>query len=410
MISSFGHKTFSSLALRNYRLYFAGQAISQTGTWMQTIALAWLVLKLTNSGVQLGFIAAAQFLPVLLFGSWGGLIADRFDKLKIIFLTQSGFLILALTLGLLAHFDLAKPWMIYLLAGGLGLLNAIDTPTRQSFIHDMVGADRLQNAMSLNATLFNLTRIIGPAIAGIIIAAIGLAPCFFINAASYLAVLLALGFINKKEIFQSVPVRRASGQLRTGFAYVSSQPLLRDILIMMAVVGTFIYEFQISIPLLAKNTFAGDARAYAALTSFMGLGAVLGGLWSASATRPNFRRVTLGILFLGAAMLLASISPNLPLALFAMAVIGFASVNYTSRGNVALQLNSSPQMRGRVLALWNTAFVGTTAIGGPVIGAIGQYAGPRWALATGALSAALAVIYGHIQGKKLRPSEPENLL
>lgn len=388
-------KTFSSLKIRNYRLYFFGQAVSQVGSWMQTIGQSWLVLKLTGSGTQLGLAAAAQFLPVLIFGPMAGIIADRYDKRKIIFITQSLFAVLALILAFLVGFDAVKIWMVYCLAAAFGLLTALDTPTRQTFVYEMVGKDQLTNAISLNGTLFNLTRIIGPAIAGALIVSVGLAPCFYINAGSFVAVLAALWLMDASALQKFSGLENIKGQISQGFKYVIEQPLLRDILLFMAVIGTFAYEFTVSVPLLAQSTFHGGAQAYAALTAAMGVGSVLGGLFAASRKTPTMRHLLWSILLLGLAMLAAAASPSLILALASMALIGFASTSYTSRSNVLLQLNSQPQMRGRVLALWNVAFIGSTPIGGPIIGYISQQFNPRWGFALGGLSALLVLIYGY---------------
>lgn len=396
-------KTFSSLKIRNYRLYFFGQAVSQCGSWMQTIGQSWLVLKLTNSGTQLGLVAAAQFLPVLFFGPLAGIITDRYDKRKIIFFTQTLFAILALILALLISFGAVKLWMIYCLAVAFGLLTALDTPTRQTFVYEMVGKEQLTNAISLNGTLFNLTRIIGPAIAGVLIATVGLAPCFYINAGSFVAVLVALGIMDVSALQKFTPLENIKGQLSQGFKYVMSQPLLRDILLFMAVIGTFVYEFSVSVPLLAQSTFHGGAQVYAALTAAMGLGSVLGGLFAASRKKSTMKHLVLSIILLGAAMFATAASPNLALALISMAFIGFASTNYTSRSNVMLQLNSEPQMRGRVLALWNVAFIGSTPIGGPIIGYISERLNPRWGFAVGGISVLAVLIYGRFNEKRFLP-------
>ncbi len=373
-------KTFSSLSIKNYRLYFFGQAVSQVGTWMQIIAQNWLVLKLTNSGTQLGLVAAAQFLPVLLFGPAAGILADRFDKRKIIIFTQACSGVLALILALLISFDAVKLWMIYCLATGIGLINSLDTPTRHTFIYEMVGSEKITNAISLNASLYNLSRIIGPAIAGIIIVSFGLAPCFYINAASFLAVILGIFCIDTSILKKQLPIEKIKGQLTEGFKYIMREPLLRDILIFMAIMGIFVYEFSVSVPLLAQITFHSGAQGYAALTSSMGIGSVFGGLFSASRKQPKISQVILAILFFGLAMFMAALSPNLIIAMISMVLIGFCSTNFSTRGNVLLQLNTTPQMRGRVLSLWNVAFVGSTPIGGPIIGYVSENLNPAGVL------------------------------
>lgn len=399
-IKRFGHSTFSSLKIRNYRLYFVGQGISLCGTWMQTIGQAWLVLELTGSGTALGLVTALQFLPILILGPLGGVVADRFSKRKILFMTQTTAGILAAILGILVVTHTVQLWMVYALAAALGLVGALDNPTRQTFIFEMAGGDEIGNAITLNSMEVNLARIIGPAVAGVIIASIGLALCFFINAASYAAVLVCLLLMSSRELHKREPVKRAKGQLREGFRYVRHTPLLFDVLTMLAIVGTLTYEFQISLALLAKYTFRGNASAYALLTSAMGLGAVIGGLATAGRKRTSPQGLVGIVLALGATIILAAVSPSLPLAAFAMVLVGICSIRFTSLGNTILQLESAPQMRSRVMALWTVAFLGSTPIGGPIIGWIGEHANARWGLATGGLAAIAAGILGAITLKK----------
>ena len=399
-VKQFSHTTFASLKVRNYRLYFIGQGISITGTWMQTIGQSWLVLELTGSGTALGLVTALQFLPILFLAPLGGVMADRFSKRKILFFTQSFAGILALILGLLVATHAVELWMVFVLAGLLGLNNAIDNPTRQSFIFEMVGQNDVSNAVTLNSTEVNLGRIIGPGIAGVIIATIGLALCFFINAISYVAVLICLYVMNAGELHVHERILRAKGQVREGFRYVLNTPLLRDLLIMMALIGTFAYEFQISLALLARYTFHGSAGDYALLTSAMGVGSVIGGLATAGRKKTSPKVLIKMTIFLGVAMILTSLSPTLPLAVAAMIMVGIASISFTSLGNSILQLESAPNMRSRVMALWSVAFLGSTPIGGPIIGWIGEHVDPRWGIGIGGLSAILAGIFGIIAMKK----------
>ncbi|MFA6598031.1 MAG: MFS transporter [Ignavibacteriaceae bacterium] len=395
-LKQFSNSTFSSLKIRNYRLYFIGQSISLSGTWMQTIGQAWLVLKLTNSGTALGLVTALQFLPILFLGAMGGVIADRLSKRKILFFTQTASGILALILGILVATDTVQLWMIYILATSLGFINAIDNPTRRTFIIEMVGNKELRNAITLFSTVFNLSRVIGPAIAGGIIAGFGLALCFLINAASYIAVLICLFLMRKEELHVVEPVKRAKGQLREGLKYVSDTPLLRNVLFMMAIIGTLTYEFQVNLPLFAKFTFNGDASYFAFLNSAMGIGAVVGGLATASRKKSTSRGLIKTAFGFGVAVILASLAPTFHIALVAMFIVGIFSITFTSQGDTILQLESAPNMRSRVVALWSVAFLGSTPIGGPIIGWIGEYAGPRWSLATSGFAAIAASIFGLI--------------
>jgi len=281
-LKHFSQETFSSLHVRNYRLYYIGQIISTSGTFMQQVAQAWLVLKLTNSGPALGLATALQYLPILFLGPYGGVIADRFPKRKILYFTQSTSGVLALILGTLVATGLVRVWMVYILAFCLGMVNVFDNPTRQTFYIELVGSDNLRNAVTLYSTLVNLARIIGPAIAGALIAAVGLAPCFIINGVSYVAVVIMLSMMHANELNVTPPVPRAKGQLQEGFKYVVSTPILGSTLLMMAIIGTLTFEFQVSLPLIAQFTFNGDASSYAFLTASMGAGAAVGGIFFAS--------------------------------------------------------------------------------------------------------------------------------
>lgn len=395
-------RTFSALAIRNYRLWFIGQGISLSGTWMQTVAQGLLVLQLTGSGTALGLVTALQALPVLLLGPWGGVIADRYPKRSILYITQSVSGVLGLTLGALVATGAVRLWMVYLIAFCLGLVKTVDNPTRQSFVLEMVGKDALVNAVSLNSTEVNLARVIGPTLAGVLIATVGLALCFIINGLSFLAVLAVLLAMRSSELGPAPRAARAPGQIREGLRYVWSSPPMRTTLLMMAVIGVFTYEFTVSLPLFAEVTFGGGAAAYAAMTAAMGLGAVAGGLYTASRNSGSAARLPRAACCFGLAVLITSLAPSVPLAIVALLAVGFFSISFTSLGNATLQLASAPEMRGRVMALWSMAFLGSTPIGGPLIGAIGEYAGPRWALALGGVAAIAAAGMGMLA---LRPRE-----
>jgi MFS family permease len=393
-LGRFGNDTFSSLRVRNYRLYFTGQAISSTGTFMQSLAQAWLVLKLTNSGTALGFVAALQFIPILFLGPLGGVVADRFSKRKLLFATQTTFGIMALLLGLLVWTGWINLWMVYVFAVCYGLTTTIDNPTRQSFVVEMVGQAELRNAVTLYSSLINLSRVIGPTLAGILIATVALAPCFLINGLSYAAVVIMLMLMHPGELNTPPSVPRAAGQIRAGFRYVLSTPVLRNVLVMLALIGTLTFEFQISLPLIAEFAFHGNAQSYAALTSAMGLGAVAGGLLSASKKKTSPRMLIMAAFLFGITTLFAASMPDLVLAALAMVLVGGCSIYFTSLANSVLQLESDPQMRGRVMAFWSVAFLGSTAIGGPLIGWIAERKDARWGLAVGGFAALAAAAWG----------------
>ncbi len=392
-VKEFGHRTFVSLKTRNYRLYLAGQAISQSGTWMQIVALGWLVLELTGSGSQLGLVVATQFWPILILGPWGGVIVDRFNKRAILFWTNAAFFTLATGVSVLVFTEAIQLWMLYVFAFLYGIVRVFDNPARQTFVSEMVSEGYLKNAVSLNATVNHLMRAVGPSIAGVLIAGIGIAFCFLINGISYLAVIAVLYLMRKEELRTHLPVAKKEGQLMDGFRYVLRTPLIKKTLIMMAVIGTFAYEFQVSLPLLARDTFLGDAGSYAALLAAMGIGSALGGLYSAGRHKIAHHHLVIFAVLFGGSMILTSLMPTLHLAILGMFFVGIFSINVISLGNTTVQLESIPEMRGRVMALWSVAMVGSTALGGPIIGFIGENAGARWGLAAGGIVTVLTVAF-----------------
>jgi MFS family permease len=379
-------ETFYALRVRNYRLFFAGQIISASGTWMQTVAQAWLVLRLTGSGVALGVVTALQFLPMLVLGPLAGLVADRADKRRLLLVNQSIAAGLAVTLGVLVATEAVQLWMVYGLALGLGLVNAFDMPTRQTFVFEMVGPDRLHNAVSLNSIVMNTGRLVGPAIGGFVIATLGLALCFFLNAATFVAIIAALALMRPGELHTVEPAPRARGQLREGLSYVWRTPALRTPLLVMAVVGTLAYEFQVSLPLLAKFTFGAGAEGYGVLLSAMSLGAVLGGLGLASRLSPSHRTLGWAGLAFGTAIVLAASMPGLGATTAVMPLVGATSIVFITQANATLQLNALPTMRARVIALYGVAFLGSTFLGGPLVGWVGEILGGRAALLVGGIA------------------------
>ena len=384
--------TFRSLRSRNYRLYFIGQIISVSGTWMQSVALGWLVLKVTGSGTLLGLVIACQFLPMLLLGPFGGVIADRVEKRRFLMVTQAIAGALALVLGVLVATGSIQLWMVFVLALLLGTVSAFDMPARQTFVFEMVGPDLLPNAVTLNSVVMNGSRIVGPAIAGVLIAAVGLAPCFFINGLSYLACIAALVLMRPAELTRVEPRPREKGQLREGFRYAWANPALRTPLMLMAAVGTLTYEFQISLPLMARYTFGAGAGGYGLMTSAMGLGAVVGGLVVAHRARTSRRKLGIAGVVFGTFVLVASIMPSIWAMVLWLPLVGAASVAFISMSNTNLQLAAAPEMRGRVMALYSVAFLGSTPVGGPIVGWVGQTIGPRAALVLGGVTAVTAAL------------------
>jgi MFS family permease len=407
-IKKIGHKTFKSLKVRNFRLYFYGQAISLCGTWMQTVALSWLVLKLTNSGTALGITTALQFLPSLLFGPFAGLIVDKFNKRTTLIITQILFAVFALVLGILTANGSINLLLVYALSLGVGLVIAVDTPTRQVFTLEMVDKEHFQNAIVLNSTQFNLARVIGPVIAGFFIATTGMTACFFLNAISFAAVLVALISMDATQLKIIKPVSETKDQILAGFKYIKESPKIFSALLMMLIIGTLTFEFSVSLPMFAKFTFNGNANNFAAMTAFMGLGSVFGGFLIASRKKSTFKIFVISAFFFGISVLLAAVAPNLTLAYIFLIFVGIASINFSTTGNIMLQMESEPQMRGRVMAFWNMAFAGSTPIGGPIIGLVGQQFSPRWSLGIGGFSALFAALLGFIFLKK-RSAQAKNL-
>ena len=388
-------RAFSPLAVRNFRFYFIGQTLSVSGTWMQRVAQSWLVLELTGSGTALGLVTAVQFLPVLFLAPLGGVVADRFNKRRLLLVTQSLAAVLATALGLLVLFDLVQIWMVYALAGALGLVASLDNPTRQTFVLELVGRDQLTSAVSLNSVLVNLARVLGPAAAGALIVTVGLGPCFLANAGTYLAVIAALILMRVAELHTVAPQGRRTGQLREGLRYIRSTPALLTPLVMMGVVGMFAYEFQVILPLIARFTFGGDAGTYATMTACMGGGAVVGGLVTASRrARPAVALSRTAALF-GVTQLFVSFAPTLATAYLALVALGAASIGFLALGNATLQLSSTPEMRGRVMGLWAVAFLGSTPIGGPIVGWVGEHIGPRYGLGLGGVATLLAAAFAY---------------
>ena len=378
---------FRSLAVPNYRRYFVGQIISLSGNWMQIVAEMWLVLRLTNSSVAVGLTAALQFVPMLFAGAWGGLLADRMSKRRLLTITQALMAIPALTLWALTASGVVQPVMVYALVFVRGSINAIDNPARQSFVMEMVGRDRVVNAVSLNSLIVHSARIIGPALAGGLIAAIGVAPCFLVNALSFGAMLVALRMIDPRLLDTGRLARREPGQLRSALRHVAKTPELRVPLAAMALVGTLSFNFQVILPLMARFAFHGGAATYAALTTAMALGAVSGALAAGVRQRIDSGLLALAALAFGAFALAAAAAPTLGLEMVALAVTGAASVTFAAGINSTLQLAAAPSMRGRVMALYSVVFLGSTPIGAPIAGWLAGTAGPRSALVLAGVAA-----------------------
>lgn len=384
--------TFQSMHVRNFRLFFAGQLISQAGTWMQTIALGWLVLHLShNSGFAIGLVVALQFLPTLLFGVWGGVIADRFDKRAVLLCTQTAMTVIAVLLAVVDLTNVVQLWMLYAIVFGYGMALAVDNPTRQSFVSELVPADDLPNAIGLSSAIFQLARVLGPALAGALIVLVGTGVCFVVNAVSFVFIIAALVLMRPGELHREAPLGREKGQLRDGLRYVWQTPELRSILLLTLIVGTFAINSPVVLPLLAKITFGGNAEVYSWMTIAMGAGAMFGALFAANrgSARGNLLFAT-GMAF-GIAICVAALAPTLGIFVGLLVLVGAGQISFLATCNSLLQIIADPVMRGRVMAVYTITLLGTTPIGGPLVGWISEVFGPRWGFAVGGIATVAAV-------------------
>jgi MFS family permease len=381
------HRTFHAVGhSRNFRLFFAGQAVSVTGTWMQMVAAAWLVLHLTNSGVALGIDTALAFGPILVLGPLGGTFADRHDKRRILLATQVAFGVLALALWAIVASGAVELWMVYTLSFLQGVVTSVDQPTRQSFFAEMVEPRDLPNAVSLNSAVMTGTRIVGPAVAGVLIAGVGMEWCFLINAVSYLAVIAALLAMRTEEL-RPQRAARSGGAIRDGLRYVWRTDELRRPLVLMSVLFVFAFNYSVLIPLFARRTFGGDAGTLGLLFAVTGLGSLAGALVMAGRPNPSERRLARAAVGVGVVTVLVALAPSLPIAVVSMFPLGVASIAFFVTANSTLQLASRPDMRGRVMALYGVVFLGSTPIAAPIAGWVGEHLGARVGLAGGGVIA-----------------------
>jgi MFS family permease len=407
-VSAALRRSFTSLSVPNYRRYFAGQLVSLSGNWMQIVAEMWLILSLTGSGVAVGITSALQFLPFLLFGAFGGLLADRFPKRGLLIVTQTLMALPALALWAATEGGAVTPLLVWALVFIRGTVNAVDNPTRQSFAMEMVGAERVVNAVSLNNALIHSARIIGPAGAGILIATLGVGPCFLLNALSFGAMIVALRTMDPSELRPAPVAARGRGAVRAGLRYVARTPTLAIPLAMMAVVGTLGYNFQVILPLLARFSFDGGAATYTALAVAMGAGSVMGALVAGARGRVGPGLLVAAAFGFGAVALVAAAAPSVPLEIVALIPLGAASVTFAAGVNSSLQLAADPAMRGRVMALYSIVFLGSTPIGGPLAGWLSQSIDPRAALVMTGAAGLAAALGARVAFRGLREAEGED--
>ena len=385
-------RSFASLEIRNYRLYFGGQVVSLAGNWMQIVAELWLVLTLTDSGFAVGLATALQFAGILLFGAIGGSLADRFDKRKLLIVSQTGMAVPAALLFLLTALGAVEAWMVFAVIALRGLVLAVDNPARQAFVIEIVGPERVVNAVSLNSVLVHSARITGPAIAGVIIALWGVAPCFGVNALSFGAMLVALVMMDPAKL-QRPKRDRTRGNVRHALRHIADRRELRVPLLLMLVLSTIGFNFQVVIPLLAEQSFDGNVSAYSMLMVAMGVGSITGALTVGTRKKVSRELITAAAVGFGVTSLLAAAAPTLPLEMLALGLLGVCSVTFAAGINSGLQLAAAPEMRGRVMAVYSIVFLGSTVVGGPITGWLGEAVSPRAPLVAAGL-AGLAVAAG----------------
>ncbi|WP_086662655.1 MFS transporter [Lentzea kentuckyensis] len=378
---------FRSLGIYNYRLYASGQIISLVGVWMQRVAQDWLVLELTNgSPVALGFAASLQFLPVLILSMWGGVLADRMDKRKLLLWLESALGICALALGLLDVTGVVELWHVYVLCFLLGCFSAVETPVRQSFVVEMVGRDQLTNAVAINSMMFNLARIIGPAIAGVTIVAIGTGWVFIANAISFIGVVGGVWLMRTSQLQRSDPVPREKGQLLSGLRYVKHRPDLLTVMLLVFFIATFGMNFYMTLAIMARNVFGGDADAYGLLSTLIAVGTLAGATWAARRKTPKLTVfIGAGVVF-GALEIVSGLMPTMILTGLMMIPVGIAMMTFNTTANATIQLAVEPEMRGRVMGIYMLVFLGGNPVGGPLMGWLGEINGRAPIIIGGAVS------------------------
>lgn len=384
-----------AFSYRNYRLFWFGQLISLIGTWMQSVGQAWLVLGLTNSALDLGIVSALQFTPMLLFGLWGGVIADRVPKRRLLLGTQSTALVLALAMAFLTSTHLIQVWQIMVLATLLGMVNAVDMPTRQAFVGEMVDKEAIGSAIALNSSLFNAARLIGPAVGGLLIGWLGVASLFWLNAASFVAVIIALTRM-RLTAAPSVAARPSMGsQLVEGLRYVRRTPSVGLIMILIGVIATFGMNFQVLVPLFARGVLHQGASGFGFLLSALGAGSLVAAMALAFGGRvPRVGRVVAAALAFSLLEVAFAFSAWYPLSLLLLAMVGFCSILFTATANTIVQTSTPPALRGRVMSIYTTLFAGSTPLGSLLIGGLAHIYGAPLAMAVGGALSALGAGYG----------------
>jgi MFS family permease len=407
------HRGMTAFSHRNYRLFFGGQAISLAGTWMQTVAQAWLVLILTHDPLWLGVVAAAQFVPVLVFGLCAGVLADNLPKRQTLLATQAIKMTLSIILASIAISGLASIPILIVLALVIGTVNAVDMPVRQSFAVEMVGREDIGNAVALNSAMFNGARVVGPAVAGLVIGAVGVAAAFVIDAASFLAVIIALAAMRESELHPAARIERPESfgavmtQLREGLHYVRATPVVLVAVLVVGLVGTVGMNFTVIMPPYAQDVLDSDATGYGFLMAASGVGSLLAALWLAFGDGTRIRRIGYGAIILGAGEIALGGSRSLPISLLLMVAVGFGGILMAATANTTMQLAVPDGLRGRVMSVYTTVFAGSTPIGGPVMGGLASFFGVAVSLAIGGVLSAVvgagALVWIRRRGLDRRP-------
>lgn len=397
------HDTFRSFEIRNFRLFFGGQLISQVGNWLTLVAQTLLVLKLTNSGYALGALAAAQFGPVLVLGAFAGLMADRSDKRRLLIIVQILAMLQSFALAGLAFMDRPPLLAIYLVAMVSGIATAFDNPARRSFVVEMVPDGHISNAVSLNSALMTGSRVLGPALAGLLVSTVGFGWCFVLDGVSYVAVIVAFWRMNPAELRQAPVTPKGKGQIREGLRYARSIPELWVPLVMTAVIGTLAFNFQTVLPLFTTRDLEGSDVTFTWLLSVVSIGSLIGALASARRTSIDVRTVSRNAVVFGVGLALLTFAPGQPSAFVLGFVVGLGSILFMTAATAITQLAADPSMRGRVLALQAIVFLGSTPVGGPIVGAIAESFGARYGIALGAIATLATAGYGFFTVRTGKP-------
>jgi MFS family permease len=400
---------FASLRVPNYRLYASGQVVSLVGTWMQRVAQDWLVLDLSDgNAAALGVAAALQFSPTLVLSLWGGVLADRVDKRRMLAMLQVAMGVCALVLGIAEVTGVIEIWHVYVLCVLLGCFSALDVPVRQAFVPELVGIEQVGNAVGLNSVTFNLARIIGPSVAGLLLGVIGTGEVFLLNAVSFAGVVLALLRMDPDGLHRTEPVPRAPGQLRAGLRYVRGRPDLVAALVLVFLVSTFGLNFQLTLPVVARNVFGLGPDAYGLLSTLVAIGSVVGAAFAARRTRrPRLRLVAGAALAFGVLLTAAGLMPTFALTGALFVLVGCAALTFTTAANAAVQMAVEPSMRGRVMGLYFLLFLGGTAAGAPVLGVLADRFGGQFPLVMGGAVTVVSVLVVSVvlAWRGLRPKE-----